>query len=125
MGPKSICVFRHQTMLLRILVWTINPDVRASEQRMTPEPQQSSRTLGMMDTQSVYIINTRALEREHESRRDSRKVAANQDIGTRMVMEAQIETGPFASQKVGGPLNVTKMLAAVVAKKIGSVTTTR
>jgi hypothetical protein len=49
--------------------------------------------------------------------RDLRKVAASQDIGTRMVMEAQIESGAFASQSVGGPLNVTSMLAAVVAKK--------
>jgi len=32
-----------------------------------------------------------------------------------MVMEAQIESGAFASQNVGGPLSVTKMLAAVVA----------
>jgi hypothetical protein len=49
---------------------------------------------------------------------DSRKVAANQDIGTRMVMEAQIESGTFGSQNVGEPLSVTSMLAAVVAKKL-------
>jgi hypothetical protein len=42
-----------------------------------------------------------------------------------MVMEAQIESGTFGSQNVGGPLSVTSMLAAVVAKKIDSVTTTR
>jgi predicted GTPase len=30
-----------------------------------------------------------------------------------MVMEAQIESGVFVSQNEGGPLNVTKMLAAV------------
>jgi hypothetical protein len=35
-----------------------------------------------------------------------------------MVMEAQIESGTFASQNVGGPLSVTSMLAAVVAKKL-------
>lgn len=32
-------------------------------------------------------------------------------------MEAQIESGAFALQNVGGPLSVTSMLAAVVAKK--------
>ena len=31
-----------------------------------------------------------------------------------MMKEAQIESGPFALQNEGGPLNVTKMLAAVV-----------
>lgn len=54
----------------------------------------------------------------YESRRDSRKVAANQDKGTRMVMEAQIDSGAFASQNEGGPRSVTLMLAAVVAKKL-------
>jgi hypothetical protein len=44
---------------------------------------------------------------------DSRSVAANQEIGTRMVMEAQIESGTLSSQYRGGPLNVTNMLAAV------------
>jgi hypothetical protein len=34
-----------------------------------------------------------------------------------MVMEAQIESGVFASQNEGGPLNVTKMLAAVVINR--------
>jgi len=45
---------------------------------------------------------------------DSRRVAAIQEIGTRIVMEAQIESGAFASQNSGGPLNVTKILAAIV-----------
>lgn len=67
----------------------------------------------MMGTHSQY---TPTLKRGYESRRNSRKVAANQDIGTRMVMEAQIESGVFASHNVGGPLSVTSMLAAVVAK---------
>jgi hypothetical protein len=31
-----------------------------------------------------------------------------------MVIDAQIESGVFPSQNEGGPLNVTKMLAAVV-----------
>lgn len=61
--------------------------------------------------------HTPTLKRGYESQRDLRKVAVNQDIGTRMVMEAQIESGTFASQSVGGPLKVTSMLAAVVAKK--------
>jgi hypothetical protein len=31
-----------------------------------------------------------------------------------MVMEEQIENGAFAAQNSGGPLKVTKMLAAVI-----------
>lgn len=45
---------------------------------------------------------------------DSRRVMAIQEIGTRIVMEAQIESGAFASQNSGGPLNVTNILAAIV-----------
>jgi hypothetical protein len=41
------------------------------------------------------------------------KVAANQEMGTKMVVEAQTEIGAFVSQNSGGPLNVTKMLAAI------------
>jgi hypothetical protein len=67
-----------------------------------------------METQSVHIPT---LKRGHDCRRNSRKVAANQDIGTRIVMEAQIESGAFESQNAGGPLSVTWMLAAIVAAK--------
>ena len=41
------------------------------------------------------------------------RVAANQEMGTKMVVEAQTEIGAFVSQNSGGPLNVTKMLAAI------------
>jgi hypothetical protein len=51
-----------------------------------------------------------------EGERDSRDIAASQEIGTRMVMEAQTESGALASQNSGGPLNVTKMLAAVSSR---------
>ena len=34
-------------------------------------------------------------------------------MGTRMVVEAQTEIGPFIPQNSGGPLKVTKMLAAI------------
>ena len=40
-----------------------------------------------------------------------------------MVMEAQVESGVFVSQNTGGPLNVTKMLAAT-SKFLFSVPTT-
>jgi hypothetical protein len=43
----------------------------------------------------------------------ARKVAANHDIGTRIVIEEQTEISVFASQNWGGPLKVTKMLAAI------------
>jgi hypothetical protein len=43
----------------------------------------------------------------------ARKVAANHDMGTRIVIEAQTEIGAFASQNSGGPLRVTEILAAV------------
>jgi len=43
------------------------------------------------------------------------KVEASQEIGTRMVNEAQIEIATFVSQNSGGPLNVTKILAAIDA----------
>lgn len=60
----------------------------------------------------------RELRKEGPRRRGTRKlyahsVAASQEIGTRMVIEAQTEIGAFASQNSGGPLNVTKMLAAI------------
>ena len=40
-----------------------------------------------------------------------------------MVVEAQIESGVFVSQNTGGPLNVTKMLAAT-SENLFSVPTT-
>jgi hypothetical protein len=44
---------------------------------------------------------------------DARKVAASQETGTSIVIEAQTEIGALVSQNSGGPLKVTKMLAAV------------
>ena len=41
------------------------------------------------------------------------RVEANQEIGTRMVNDAQTEIAAFVSQNSGGPLNVTKILAAI------------
>jgi hypothetical protein len=41
------------------------------------------------------------------------RVEAGQEIGTRMVNDAQTEIAAFVSQNSGGPLNVTKMLAAI------------
>jgi hypothetical protein len=41
------------------------------------------------------------------------RVDASQEIGTRMVNDAQTEIADFVSQNSGGPLNVTKMLAAI------------
>ena len=41
------------------------------------------------------------------------RVEANQEIGIRMVNDAQTEIAAFVSQNSGGPLNVTKMLAAI------------
>ena len=38
-----------------------------------------------------------------------------------MVVEAQTENGAIARQNSGGPLNVTKMLAAVTAMKLFSL----
>jgi len=60
----------------------------------------------------------RELRREGSRRHGRRKlyahrVAANQEMGTKMVVEAQTEMGAFVSQNSGGPLNVTKMLAAI------------
>jgi len=60
----------------------------------------------------------RELGREGPRRRGRRKlyahrVAASQEIGTRMVIEAQTEIGAFVSQNSGGPVNVTKILAAM------------
>lgn len=43
----------------------------------------------------------------------ARDIAASQEIGTRMVIEAQTVTGAFRSQNSGGPLSVTKILAAI------------
>lgn len=43
----------------------------------------------------------------------TRRVVASHDMGTRIVIEAQTETGAFASQNSGGPLKVTEILAAV------------
>ena len=40
-----------------------------------------------------------------------------------MTKEAQIESGPFALQNEGGPLNVTKMLAAVIEETASATTT--
>jgi len=48
----------------------------------------------------------------------ARKVAANHDIGTRIVIEEQTEIGVFASQNSGGPLKVTKILAAIDSNNI-------
>jgi hypothetical protein len=42
-------------------------------------------------------------------------VAAIQDIGTRMVVEAQKDSGALASQDSGGPAKVTKILAAIIS----------
>ena len=48
------------------------------------------------------------------SETDSRRIVASQEMGTRTVMEAHIEGDVLAaSQNSGGPLNVTKILAAV------------
>ena len=55
------------------------------------------------DAQSLH---TPTLERKKKVG-NSHKVAANQDMGTRMVMEAQTESGALTSQNVGGPLSVT------------------
>jgi hypothetical protein len=44
---------------------------------------------------------------------NAHRVAASQVMGTRMVIEAQTEIGPLMPQNSGGPLNVTKMLAAI------------
>jgi hypothetical protein len=55
------------------------------------------------------------------------RVEAGQEIGTRMVNDAQTEIAAFVSQNSGGPLNVTKMLAAIdtnisdIKKKRGRV----
>jgi hypothetical protein len=48
----------------------------------------------------------------------ARKVAANHDIGTRIVVEEQTEIGAFTSQASGGPLKVTKILAAMDSNNI-------
>lgn len=45
---------------------------------------------------------------------DSRRKAASQETGTRMVIEEQMESRTTAMQNSGGPLKVTKMLAAVI-----------
>jgi hypothetical protein len=45
---------------------------------------------------------------------DSHKKVASQETGTRMVIEEQMESCTIATQNSGGPLKVTKMLAAVV-----------
>jgi hypothetical protein len=59
-------------------------------------------------------ISTQIPEREvYEWERNSRRVVASHEMGTRMVMDAQIESGTLSSQKRGGPLNVTNILAAV------------
>lgn len=44
---------------------------------------------------------------------DSRRDATSQQIGTWMVLEAQMESGVLDTQDSGGSLEVTKMLAAV------------
>jgi hypothetical protein len=41
------------------------------------------------------------------------RVEASQEIGTRMVNDAHTEMASFGSQNSGGPVNVTKMLAAI------------
>jgi hypothetical protein len=41
------------------------------------------------------------------------RVEASQEIGTRMVNDAQTEIAAFVLQNSGGPLNVTKVLAAI------------
>ena len=46
-------------------------------------------------------------------RKYAHRVEASQEIGTRMVNEAQTEIAAFVSQNSGGPLIVTKMLAAI------------
>lgn len=43
----------------------------------------------------------------------AQRVEASQEIGTRMVNEAQTEIAAFVSQNSGGPLIVTKMLPAI------------
>ena len=48
----------------------------------------------------------------------ARKVAASQDIGTRIVIEEQTEIGVFVSQNSGGPLKVTKILAAIDSNNV-------
>ena len=55
------------------------------------------------------------------------RVEASQEIGTRMVNDAQTEIAALVSQNSGGPLNVTKTLAAIdsnisnIIKKRGRV----
>ena len=44
------------------------------------------------------------------------RVEASQEIGTRIVNDAQTEIAAFGSQNAGGPLSVTKMLAAIGSK---------
>ena len=59
-------------------------------------------------------VNTPSSKRGARKRgEDSRKVVVSQEIGTRMVMDAQIESGTPSPHNRGGPLNVTNMLAAV------------
>lgn len=41
------------------------------------------------------------------------RAEASQEIGTRMVNDAQTEIDAFVSQNSGGPVNVTKMVAAI------------
>jgi hypothetical protein len=71
-------------------------------------------------SQSNLVLDAQGiLGREDPRQRGQRrklyahKVEASQEIGTRMVNEAQIEIAAFASQNSGGPLNVTKILAAI------------
>jgi hypothetical protein len=58
----------------------------------------------------VYLEETSG-----QSRRKlyAHRVEASHEIGTRMVNDAQTEIAAFGSQNSGGPLNVTKTLAAI------------
>lgn len=58
----------------------------------------------------VYLEET---SRQSRRKRYVHRVDASQEIGTRMVNDAQTEIAAFVSQNSGGPLNVTKMLAAI------------
>ena len=54
-------------------------------------------------------------EASGQSRRKlyAHRVEASQEMGTRMVKDAQTDIAAFVSQNSGGPLIVTKMLVAV------------
>jgi hypothetical protein len=58
----------------------------------------------------VYLEETSGQSRRKLS---AHRAEANQEIGTRMVNDAQTEIDAFVSQNSGGPVNVTKMVAAI------------